>query len=416
MGKKIEWKWDEKEKPIKLKKGEKPAGIFHTGRRNFRDRGKLVLWKRLIDAGVSYRDLATAAAVKGLFLQSISNLANHGVFPTVQTRRYYRDRIEAGLRSMEISTGGIWNPLPPAQDCDGHECLSTKAKVRKKRKEVVVRKEKILRSTLKHFKLFKDPFDRQFESVENIYVSPEFRSAEDVLLDAAHHGEFVALCGPSGSGKTTLLKKIIETLRAEEKVTVVQPKSFQKERLSVSAVCDAIVRTLSPSAKLKGSLEGKAWQVEGLLRKLHKSGMRTVLIIDEGHALTASMLRYLKRFHEIEEGFVKLLGIILVGQEELDETLDEYTHHEIREVIKRCQKVRIEGLNGSVADYLGHRFAVIGADISKVFTPEALDAIGQRDPATTPLDINNLGAAVMNTAASLQEPVVTEEIVWHVRG
>lgn len=415
MEKKLDWEWDKKEEPIKIKRGQKPSpDLFCVGRQYFIDSGKLILWKRLVECGVTYKQLADTIKTTGLSLQILSNLVNHGIFPPAKKRQWYKEKIEAGLCSLRVPIDGIWDLLPDGEECDRDECAARKFNVRKTngRREVIVRKEKILQQTKEHFKLVVDPFHRQEESVEKLFSFPGFRAAEDALMDAAHHAEFVAICGPSGSGKSTLIKKLVNNLTTEEKIVVILPRSFQKERLSVSAVCDAIVRTLSPSTPIKQNLEGKAWQVEGLLKKLYKTNMRAVLIIDEAHALTMQMLRFLKRFHEIEEGFVKLLGIILVGQEELDETLNEYTHHEIREVIKRCAKVKLTGLNGTVPEYLDHRFKMVGADVSSIFSQAALMALGKRE--TTPLDVNNLAAKAMNMACSLGEKKVTEEVVWHV--
>ena len=46
-------------------------------------------------------------------------------------------------------------------------------------------------------------------------------------------------------------------------------------------------------------------------------------------------LKFLKRFWELEDGFKKLLSILLIGQPELKNKLDERQHYEAREVI-RC--------------------------------------------------------------------------------
>ncbi len=42
-----------------------------------------------------------------------------------------------------------------------------------------------------------------------------------------------------------------------------------------------------------------------------------LLVIEEAHGLPTATLKHLKRFFELEDGFKKLLGIVLIGQTEL---------------------------------------------------------------------------------------------------
>jgi type II secretory pathway predicted ATPase ExeA len=168
-------------------------------------------------------------------------------------------------------------------------------------------------------------------------------------------------------------------------------------------------------------LEQKTRQVQSLLLERSKQGYRSVLIIEEAHDLHTSTLKYLKRFYELEDGYRKLLGIILIGQVELKTLFNESTHVEMREVIRRIHVAEIKGLNGHIADYLALKFKRVGAKLDDIFEGPAIAALAQR--LTThdrhnkkishayPLVVNNYASKAMNMACDMGESKVTEGVV-----
>lgn len=85
----------------------------------------------------------------------------------------------------------------------------------------------------------------------------------------------------------------------------------------------------------KRSSEARFRQLHRVLRDSRRTGRSHVLVIEEAHALPIPTLKHLKRFMELEDGFKKLLGIILIGQPELAMKLSEQSQ-EAREVVQRC--------------------------------------------------------------------------------
>ena len=183
--------------------------------------------------------------------------------------------------------------------------------------------EMISQEALKHFRVFRNPFIDDVQKDADIYMSEEHRYIEAAMLDAARHGGFLAVIGEVGSGKSVMRRKVVEQLKRDGDTLVIYPQMIDKTRLTAGSLCDAIIQDIS-NEKCRVKLEDKTRQVQRLLVDRAKSGYRHVLIVEEAHDLKVQTLKYLKRFYELEDGYRKLLGIILIGQTELKEHLTLY--------------------------------------------------------------------------------------------
>lgn len=272
---------------------------------------------------------------------------------------------------------------------------------------------------MKHFRMFRNPFLEDVQCAEDVYLSSESRYVLHAMRDAAHAQGIVAVVGDSGAGKTTLRRMLIEELRQDDKVTVIMPCIIDKTRITAASLCEAIICDISDENP-KRSLEAKARQVERLLRDSSRSGHKHVMIIEEAHDLTIPTLRYLKRFWELEDGFTKLLGIIMIGQTELGLKLQEHRNSQARELIRRCMTFDLPTLDDDLEQYIQHKLKRVGGDIGKIFAPKALAAVRQRlrrkdnggvISDAYPLAVNNLLIKAMNLAANLGDEHVTAELI-----
>ena len=281
----------------------------------------------------------------------------------------------------------------------------------------------ITHEAMKHFKIFRSPFVDDIQKDSDIYMSDEHRYIEAAMIDAARHGGFLAVIGEVGSGKSVMRRKVVEQLKKDGDVLVIYPQMIDKTRLTAASICDAVIMDISDQ-KAKIRLEQKTRQVQQLLLERSKQGYRSVLIIEEAHDMNTHTLKYLKRFYELEDGYKKLLGIILVGQTELKHLFNEAQHVDMREVIRRVQIAEIKGLNGHIKDYLALKFKRVGVDVTKIFTDEAFDALSKRLTSTDrnnknishayPLLVNNYCAKAMNLATEMGEKAVTDAVVLSV--
>lgn len=278
----------------------------------------------------------------------------------------------------------------------------------------------------RHFSLFRDPFVDDVQGPDDLFLSADQRYVREAMYQAARAGGwFIAVVGESGSGKSTLRRETIDRIARESlPVVVIQPKSFDKTALKAAHICHAILADVKPNEHPKRSLEALARQVEKALTDSSRSGQTHVLMIEEAHDLSIQTLKYLKRFWEMEDGFKKLLSIVLIGQPELKSKLNEKQHMEAREVIRRCEVVELLPLDNQLPDYIALKFKRIGATSTELFDPSAFDAMvarltlvgrgPQRNQTVSlnyPLVVNNLVTQALNHAADIGAPRVTADIV-----
>lgn len=285
--------------------------------------------------------------------------------------------------------------------------------------------EMLSESAREHFHITRHPFQDDVQGPQDVYLSRDQRYVRESMYYAAKHSGFLAIVGESGSGKTTLRRDLLERLRRDnEPIVVIQPQTVDKRQLTAAHICDAIIADLSTEAP-KLSLEAKARQIQRILSSSARTGNTHALIIEEAHDLSVSTLKYLKRFWEMEDGFKKLLGIILVGQPELGDRLDERKNYDAREVIRRCEVARLKSLNGNLEEYLTLKFKRVGMQLSDVFDADAFDAIRARltrrrngtseiESHLYPLVVHNLIAKAMNEAATLNVPRINAKLIGGV--
>lgn len=277
--------------------------------------------------------------------------------------------------------------------------------------------------TLKHFRLFRSPFTNDIRDISDIYMSEEHYYIEAAMIDTAKHGGFIAVIGEVGSGKSVIRKKVVSELAKDESMRIIYPRMIDKTRVSGASLCDAIIMDLSDEKPCM-RLEQKTRQVERLLISRLKAGCRMCLIVEEAHDLTVRVLKLLKRFYEIEDGYRKALGIILIGQPELGAMFNEADHYDMREVIRRCQIAEIRGLNGHLKDYLSYKFKRVNVDVKAIITDEAIEALssrlkdkdgrGRTISNAYPLTVNNYIIRAMNTAFEMGEERVTVDVVMGI--
>lgn len=293
----------------------------------------------------------------------------------------------------------------------------------------------------KAFGLFRDPFAEDVQAADDVFVTPDIRYVREAMFQTAKHGGFMAVVGESGAGKSTLRRDLIDRINREtQPVTVIEPYVLGMEdndakgkTLKASSIADAIIAALAPLESPKRTMEAKSRQLHRLLRDSRKAGNAHVLLIEEAHGLPIPTLKHLKRFWELEDGFKKLLSIVLIGQPELRLKLSE-RNHEVREVVQRCELVELTPLDTELEGYLRFKLGRVGTQASDLLDSGAIDALRGRltfskNPSPHgrgagvktdsvsllyPLAVNNLVTACLNLAADIGAPRVTADIVKEV--
>ncbi len=387
----------------------------------------------LMEYGVDQRTYARAITqtegyVKGrpLSLAAAADLIVRNTWPALTPRREIIRQTNEFLFGLGVPADVIKTAFEfdPDDIYRGHHPKGCHAGQHAQKPDIdPIETEMLTPQAKKLFKLFRDPFTDDVQGPEDVFLSADQRYIREVLFATARHGGFVAVAGESGSGKTTLRRDLLDRIQREgHPVVAIQPRVIDKGVLTASAICHAIIDDLNPGARVPRSLEAQARAVERVLTESSRAGNSHVLIIEEAHDLSIQTLKYLKRFWELEDGFKKLLAIILVGQPELKVKLDERRNFEAREVIRRCEIAELMPLDNVLEDYLRLKFKRVSADYSAIFAADAADGIRARltRPGKTPRDlismvypltVNRLVVRALNLAAELGQPRVDAALI-----
>jgi len=371
---------------------------------------------RLSNAGLSYAQLG---AQVGISKQQVADVLNHGKWPKAPARARLREMIDQALAAK----------AKPAEEVSPSAGSSRKPESVQPGAAMLLRKQPLTPAARKAFTLFTNPFDGDVSSDEEMFLTPDIRYVREALLHAAKNAGFVAIIGESGAGKSTVKDDLIERIAREKKdICVIQPSVLGMEdndrrgkTLKSTSLADAVIWSVNPLAKPPGSMEAKTRTMQRLLEDSAQAGNAHVLVIEEAHRLACATLKHLKGFHELRSGRKRLLGVVLLGQQELLVKLSE-TNHELREVVQRCEIATLEPLDRHLRDYIAFRCRRVELDMTQMIDEPAIEALRARlsvgrpgekgfRSLLYPLAVNNLMTFALNEAADLGAPRVTADIV-----
>lgn len=389
----------------------------------------------LAKVGISQDEWARAITQTGRYAQgkplsvtAAAQILNWNIWPKMTPKEHIKAQTEATLRGMRVPEEilkTIWQEDIFDENRHAHP---VGAHAKKHAPDYLTTEvphlevEMLSTAARKHFEIFRDPFVDDVQSPDDVFLSAEQRYIREAMYSTAKHGGILAVVGESGSGKTTLRRDLLDRITRENlPIVPIQPRMIDKSRLTAGSICEAIIRDLSREIP-RQSLESKARQVENILRGSSRAGNSHVLLIEEAHDLTVATLKYLKRFWELEDGFKKLLAILLVGQPELKGMLDERVNYEAREFIRRCEIAELMPLNGNLEEYIALKLKRISKKPSDVFAKDAYDAMRTKltmkrrgsDGVISmlyPLVVNNLITKAMNLCAEVGAEKIDAEVI-----
>ena len=388
---------------------------------------------------IKQAQLAKCIEYKGNCIsQAVINLIiNRDVWPRSIKRDELEQKIEKALIKLGLSNDYLLNIFEEETDTaeilaeDAVPVDSNEKKLTKESTYMLLRKQTINRDARSHFRISRDPFTDEMTEDADVYLSDDIRYVRAAMRQTAKHGGMLAVIGESGSGKSTLRHDLIDWININhEPITVIEPyvlgledNEVKGKSLKSMDISSAIISAINPQAKPKRSAEARARQMHELLKNSALSGRKHLLIIEEAHGLPIPTLKHLKRFYELQEGFKKLLSIILIGQTELQTKLSEY-NPEVREVVQRCEVVNLKPLDFKVEEYIKHKFDRIDMDYTTLFDSSAFNEIinrlrvastrrGEKQVRSLcyPLAVNNLLSNALNLAARIGAPRVTGEVI-----
>ena len=181
---------------------------------------------------------------------------------------------------------------------------------------------------------------------------------------------FIQITGEIGAGKTTLCRAVLDKL----KHTPTHSALILNPRLSELHLLQTIAEDFGITLKARNKKECFDGLNRFLLDQFNK-GFNTVLIIDESQDLTTKTLEQIRLLSNLETHREKLIQIVLVGQPELRDTLNDPSLAQLRQRISiRFHLTALD--RKETEEYIAHRLIVAGSPADRnLFSPEAIDFI-----------------------------------------
>ncbi|MBN1905427.1 MAG: AAA family ATPase [Deltaproteobacteria bacterium] len=181
---------------------------------------------------------------------------------------------------------------------------------------------------------------------------------------------FILLTGEVGTGKTTMVHALLNSLGDD-----VQYVYLSNPLFSVNDFMDYLAFS---AFKKKIHFQSKAdflIQFESFLQEKFQSHKNFILIIDEAQKLSVELLEEIRLLSNMETADEKLIKIFLIGQPELNDTLNRVECRPLLQRISVRYHIKPLDLKGT-SDYILSRLKRAGSeDGSRIFSKNTIKAI-----------------------------------------
>jgi general secretion pathway protein A len=199
-----------------------------------------------------------------------------------------------------------------------------------------------------------------------LFFSDKHREAfNHVLFGIRERKGFIQITGEVGAGKTTVCRAILSELGPSCKTALI---------LNPMLTATQMIRTILVELGLEPRKLDRTAYLDILNRFLLEqagAGNDVVLLIDEAQDLEPDLLEQVRLLSNLETDQRKLLQIVLIGQPELREKLDQRGLRQLRQRI--TVRYHLRSLNRFETErYIHHRLRVAGAEGRPSFSPWAI--------------------------------------------
>ncbi len=256
---------------------------------------------------------------------------------------------------------------------------------------------------LEYFGLTAPPFRLTADSGFLFMSEPHSRAKSYMDYTVWNREGFVVITGEIGCGKTTLIQKLLSEL--DENVLVAKVLQTQ---LDETEFLQAVLLEfgLNPAAAKKAELLD---MLNGFLVEQFLGRKQIVLIVDEAHNLSRKVLEEIRVLACLESQNEKILHVILVGQPQLNEILDDPEMVQLMQRVKLRYHIRALS-EEEQGDYIRHRLSIVSVSNRTLFSPETLPLI-YTYAGGVPRLINTLCDTALTCACVRKLPEITAEVV-----
>jgi general secretion pathway protein A len=240
-----------------------------------------------------------------------------------------------------------------------------------------------------------------------LYLTPRYREALSNLQYGLSAAKTVTvLIGEAGTGKTTLLRAALASERCQHVRTVY----LNNPALTRQEFVEMLARRFELSPEAAHSKAVLLGELEAALHARRAHGEITALVIDEAQTLSHELLEEVRLLANIETSTEKLLPLVLAGQPELSDRLEDVGLRQLKQrVALRCTIAPFE--LAETASYIAHRIRIAGGEAARAFTRESVTLIHEHSrgiPRTISVMCDN---ALVSGFALNRQPVDREVVL-----
>jgi len=222
-----------------------------------------------------------------------------------------------------------------------------------------------------YFGFTQKPFDIS-TNPNFLYMTKSHKSALSYMsYGIKQRAGFLVLTGEVGSGKTTILKHLIGSLLSREDYALIYNPMVSSEQ---------ILMMINEEFGLGGRGQSKAenlFNLQQFLLDKYEEGRQPILIIDEAQNLSIETLEELRMLTNLESSEQRLLQIILAGQPELRNILN---NPKLRQISQRVAvSYHLQPLSPrEVVEYIAYRLEKAGNRNAVRFTRKAIELLCEK--------------------------------------
>lgn len=222
---------------------------------------------------------------------------------------------------------------------------------------------------LRHFGLQTPPF-RNTPDTRFFYPGSLRGELLEGLVYAIDSGEaIVKVVGEVGTGKTTLSRMLAKRLPGHIDMAYILNPGLGPLEIRAQIAGELGVRNATGQPPTIADLQL-------VLLDRYGRGRQVLVIIDEAQAMSLEALEEIRLLSNLETETSKLLQILLLGQPELEERLQDPRIRQLRERIAHSFELKPLAPD-DVHAYIRRRLIAAGATDQELFTPEALEVIAR---------------------------------------
>jgi general secretion pathway protein A len=212
------------------------------------------------------------------------------------------------------------------------------------------------------------------------------------------------LIGEAGTGKTTVIRAALE--RQPSRVHYVH---LHNPALTRDEFVEMLASRFGLSDRARASKTTLLLELEALLRSRQAAGETTLLVLDEAQSLPIELLEEVRLLANIETNDDKLISVIMAGQPELAQRLNDPALRQLKQRIALRCELRPLAPQETLA-YVAGRLKAAGCT-APVFTRDAVALMHQQSRGI-PRTLSVIGDNAMLTAfAQGQRPVTTKVVL-----